>query len=141
MSASGMTAGVISVAGDGTYTAVPTKGPFNVPATATSLAQAIFEARCFGLMSAGTTGIIAKMTPQVRAQVVDGTTNPPTTNQGRVMQGIADDVNSEVAAFIAYFQANAVAHVTSQSLGQTPNPNNPSTPIGAPGSPVDIPLK
>jgi hypothetical protein len=45
---------------------------------------------------------------------------------------------------ISYFTANAVvsgnAHVTTQSLGVTPNPNNPSTAIVSPSSPVDIPV-
>lgn len=141
MSGTGMVAGVITVSGDGTYTAVPALGPFNVPATATSRAQAIFEGRCFGFASIPTVGIIAKMTAAQQARIEDPLTSPPTTTKGKVMQGIADDVNSFVAADTAYIQANAVAHVTSQSLGQTPNPNNASTPIVAPSSAVNIPIQ
>ena len=45
MSGSGMTAGVLTVNYDGTYSAVPALGPFGVPSTLTSIAQARFEAR------------------------------------------------------------------------------------------------
>ena len=61
-------------------------------------------------------------------------------------QGIASFVaaqcEADATAIVSYIQANAVAVVTTQVLGSTPNPNNPSTPIVAPGSgsPVDIPI-
>jgi hypothetical protein len=133
MAASGMTAGVITVAGDGTYTAVPTLGPFGVPGTATSLAQARFEQK-FPV-------ILAQMTSDVQAQVVDATTTPPTTNKGRVMQNLAAQINADVAADVGYIQANAVANVTTQSLGVMPSSTSPGTPIGAPSSPVKVPIE
>jgi hypothetical protein len=49
--------------------------------------------------------------------------------------------NAYAAALVTYLQANAVAHVTTESLGKTPNPNNADTPIVAPASPVDIPIQ
>lgn len=129
-----MTAGVITVAGDGTYSAVPTLGPFGNPATATSMAQAIFELIF--------PPIVAIMPASEQAKVVDATTSPPTTIKGRTMKSLAATLaNPIAAAVVGYVQANAVAHVTSQSLGQTPNPNNASTPIVAPGSPVNIPIQ
>lgn len=53
-----------------------------------------------------------------------------------------------IAAFVTYITSNAVinvagfvtAHVTSQRLGKTPNPNDPATAIDPPASAVDIPL-
>lgn len=52
------------------------------------------------------------------------------------------------AALVPYIQANAVAHVTTQSLGFTPSPNNPLTPLLGPVNatvpslvPVDIPIQ
>jgi hypothetical protein len=132
MTAAGMTAGVITVSGDGTYTASPALGPFGVPATATSLAQARFEQQF--------PGILASMTAAEQAKVVDATTSPPTTTKGRVMKNIAAQVNSAVAADIGYFQANAVAVVTSQSLGAMPSSTAAGTPIAPPGSTVKVPL-
>ncbi len=114
----GLVAGVITVAFDGTYTAVPALGPFNVPATATSLAQARFEARF--------PGIVAKMTASVQAQVIDATTTPPTTNKGNVMIGLADDINAEAAADVGYIANNSVATVAINALA-VPTPNTAGT--------------
>ena len=70
----------------------------------------------------------------------------PIGNQVTILQGSADLANT-IAALIPYITANAVispgtlvAHVTTQSLGLTPNPNNAATAIVAPASPVDVPV-
>ncbi|HEY2516942.1 MAG TPA: hypothetical protein VGI39_38990 [Polyangiaceae bacterium] len=84
------TAGVVTVQGDGTYTAVPTLGPFGNPLTATSLAQALFE-QAFPL-------VLASMTSAQLADVVDVTTSPVTTMKGRVMQNVAAQTNAQAAA-------------------------------------------
>jgi hypothetical protein len=68
-----------------------------------------------------------------------------------VTQALYDEIEVRAVAYaiatIAYFVANAsiaagtlVAHVTTQQLGRTPNPNTADTPIVAPSAPVDIPL-
>jgi hypothetical protein len=72
--------------------------------------------------------------PCTSADVTVGNTARLTT-----FQGWADQANM-IAQLIPYITANGHAHVTSQSLGLTPNPNDPNTAIQAPSSPVDIPL-
>jgi hypothetical protein len=134
MSGSGMTAGVITVIGDGTYTIVPTKGPFGVVATSTSLAQAIFEQIYPLLLNVNTFPLATQ------AQIVDATTTPPTTAKGRALQNLAAQHNHLAAAIVGYVQANAVAHVTSQSLGAMPSSTSAGTPIAAPASPVNVPI-
>lgn len=136
MAGTGMTAGVITVLGDGTYTIVPAAGPFGDPSTATSMAQSIFE-QAYPPIINDTRTFPAK----TQAQIVDATTTPPTTNKGRVMANLAAQANAMAAAIVGYEQANAVAKVTTQSLGVTPNPNNPDTAIGPPASPVLIPIQ
>ena len=69
---------------------------------------------------------------------------------GTVLVGIKQEIAAQanaVAILIPYIVANAqitngtlVAHVTNQSLGLTPSPNNANTAIQPPASPVDIPL-
>ena len=70
----------------------------------------------------------------------------PVANQLQILRGAAD-LCTAFAALVPYITANAVinpgtlkAHVTTESLGNTPNPNNPATPIDPPASPVDVPL-
>jgi hypothetical protein len=132
---SGMTAGVITVHGDGTYTIVPAAGPFGVVATSTSLAQAIFE-QIYPLLLNTTTFPLA-----TQAQIVDATTTPPTTAKGRTLKSLAAQHNATAAAIVGYVQANAVAHVTSQSLGAVPSSTTHGTPIDAPASPVNVPIQ
>jgi hypothetical protein len=63
-------------------------------------------------------------------------------------QAVAPLCNAMGSGIVSYIQGNAVvdfsvsgnAHVTSQSLGRTPSPNNANTAIQAPSSPVDVPL-
>lgn len=50
----------------------------------------------------------------------------------------ARQANAYAKGIVLYMQANAVARVTSESLGKTPDPNNADTPIEPPDSPVDI---
>lgn len=136
MSASGMTAGTITVAADGTYTCAPTAVGFANPATASSLAQAIFE-QTFPLV----TGNVKTFPLSVQAQVVDATTTPATTSKGKVLQGLAGQAQAIAGAIVGYMQANAVAHVSSQSLGVMPSSTSAGTPIGAPTSPVNVPVQ
>lgn len=48
---------------------------------------------------------------------------------------------ADATAIVQHLQANAVAHVTNQSLGLTPSPNNANTAIQPPASPVDVPIQ
>jgi hypothetical protein len=48
--------------------------------------------------------------------------------------------NAIAIAVVAHITANAKAHVTTEILGRTPNPNNPNTNILAPAAPVDVPI-
>lgn len=107
----GRVAGVITVANDGTYTAVPALGPFGVPATSTSLAQAWFEA-LYPIVLNPTTFPLA-----TQAQVIDPTQTPPLTNKGKVLQGIAAQENARAAAFVGYDDANALINVTVPATG------------------------
>lgn len=131
MTAAGLVAGVITVQGDGTYQIAPPKGPFGNPATATSWAQARFEQKY--------PTILATMTADVQATVVDTTTSPPTTNKGRVMQNLAAQINGDVAADFGYITNNAVATISvSTSLNLVvPTPNTAGTSILA-GTPAVI---
>ena len=60
--------------------------------------------------------------------------------QVQVLRAVADQANADGPAIVDYLHANAKAHVTTESLGKTPNPNNADTAIVAPASPVDIPI-
>jgi hypothetical protein len=53
---------------------------------------------------------------------------------------LADSCLADATAMVNYLQANAVAHVTSQSLGAVPSSTSHGTPIDAPASPVDVPI-
>lgn len=60
---------------------------------------------------------------------------------------LADLAEGFAGPIVAHIVANAVvhagtlaAHVTSESLGRTPSPNNPNTAIQAPSAAVDVPL-
>lgn len=57
-----------------------------------------------------------------------------------IATSVGTQCTSEADALVTYIQANATAHVTSQVLGITPNPNNANTNIQPPSSPVDIPI-
>lgn len=54
-----------------------------------------------------------------------------------IATGLVPYVTSNASVVVA---GTVTAHVTSESLGRTPNPNNPNTAIVAPSAPVDIPL-
>lgn len=125
----GMVAGVITVLADGTYTASPSLGPFGNPATATSLAQALFEKRY--------PPVLAGITAADLAVVIDRTTSPVTIVKSKVLGNIAAQANADAAAIVGYMQAAAKAHVTTQQLGVT---TTTGVAINAPGSPVDIPI-
>lgn len=58
----------------------------------------------------------------------------------RALQEAARRANAYASATVTYFTANAKARVTSQSLGRTPNPNNPDVAIQPPLSTVDLPI-
>ena len=63
----------------------------------------------------------------------------PTTNVAW-KQAVAGFANVLGPAIVGYIQSAAVARVSSQSLGRTPDPNDPNQPIQAPASPVDLPI-
>lgn len=44
-------------------------------------------------------------------------------------------------AIVAHITANGHAVVNGVSLGRTPNPNDPDTPIAAPAAPVELPIQ
>lgn len=58
----------------------------------------------------------------------------------QALRGIAARWTAIAPALVTYLQANAVAHVTSQSLGAVPSSTAHGTPIDAPAAPVDIPI-
>lgn len=58
----------------------------------------------------------------------------------RALQEAARRANAYASATVTYFQANAVARVTSESLGRLPASITTGTPIDAPSSPVNIPI-
>ena len=55
-------------------------------------------------------------------------------------QNLAVLANGLASGLVTYIQSNATAHVTTQSLGRTPNPNNAATAILAPVAAVDVPI-
>lgn len=64
-----------------------------------------------------------------------------------IANDVADDCGAMATAIVEYIQANATAHVTTQALGWTPEPNNAGTLILPPVNntipaiaPVDIPI-
>jgi hypothetical protein len=56
------------------------------------------------------------------------------------MVAAAPIANAVASAVVAHLAANAKAHVTTEVLGRTPNPNNANTNIQPPASAVDVPL-
>lgn len=107
------------------------------------------------------TGLAAAFASELPAVPVVGNTDPPysagrpvtagdkaiaVTFRQRVASNWAKFANG-LAPMVTYIVGNAevapnslAAHVTSQSLGRTPSPNNANVAIQAPTSPVDIPL-
>lgn len=59
----------------------------------------------------------------------------------RFAAACAVDAKADATALVAYVQANAVAHVTSEQLGAMPSSTSAGTPIEAPASPVDVPIQ
>jgi hypothetical protein len=92
-----MTGGLITVNPDGTYSAIPALGPFGVPSTSTSLAQAIFE-QWFPV-------VIGNMPASTQAQITNASTTPPTTVKGKVMSGLAAQVNAIAFGMVGYLSA------------------------------------
>lgn len=107
------------------------------------------------------TGLAAAFASELPAVPVVGNTDPPysagrpVSAQDKVIavvfrQKVASNwakFANGLAPMVTYIVANAQvipdtlkAHVSTESLGRTPNPNNAATAIDHPTSPVDIPL-
>ena len=99
-----------------------------------------------GAMASAFRAALTAKSSRVTAKINAGNTT------AQAVAGEPDDITIMSAAFataiVTHIVANAVvsngtlvAHVTTQSLGVTPNPNNATTAIVQPASPVDIPLQ
>ncbi len=114
----GMTGGTVSVnQSTGSY-------------SGTGLAKALMDAYFPVLQAKFTAGQLAYVNPL---------TGNPEFAIG-VANSAAELANAFGPAIVAYIQANASAHVTSQVLGRMPSSTAQDTPIEAPASPVDIPI-
>ena len=126
-----MSIGSVTVANDGTY-------------TGSGMTKSLLDAFAPSLLGNFTAAQLATVV-QYDAngyQVVGGQTMKANALAGMVpmMQAIATGVINHIIANAVVAPGTLVAHVTTQSLGVTPNPNNAATAIVAPASPVDVPV-
>jgi hypothetical protein len=123
-----MTAGTVTVADNETVSGA-------------GLARALYDADAatMTLMTLPTLG--ATTAPYSAARpVAQSDIDLVQTGRLLTLRDVARRANAYASAIVTYLQANAKAHVTNQSLGRTPNPNDPDTAIAAPSAPVDIPI-
>lgn len=93
-------------------------------ATGTGLAKAMADALCAGGLKTTYEGIVAAG-------------QKPSPSDAPFWSSLLNDL---AAGIVPYIQATAKAHVTTEVLGRTPNPNNPNTNIQPPTAAVDIPI-
>jgi hypothetical protein len=116
-----MQPGSVSVASDASY-------------TGTGLALA--------LMDAHVATAEALAASQIAASQIAMTPTSQVAMKLAIRQGLAAMANAYGQAIVAYLQANATAHVTTQILGMTPtaDPVPPNTNVQPPAAAVDIPI-
>jgi hypothetical protein len=116
-----MQPGSVTVAGDASY-------------TGTGLAMALMDAHV-----ATAEALVAS---QIAASQIATTPASQLAMKLAIRQGLAAMANAYGSAMVAYLQANATAHVTTQVLALTPtaDPVPSNTAVQPPASPVDIPI-
>ncbi len=67
-------------------------------------------------------------------------TKDPATLTG-IASFVATGASAYSSAIVSHLQANATAVVTTQSLGVMPASTSAGTPIGAPATPVEVPIQ
>jgi hypothetical protein len=116
-----MKAGSVAVAADGSY-------------AGTDLAKALMDAH----VAAAETLLQAQLQPL--QALFPGAGSDPKAKVA-VRQGLAAMANAYASTLVAYLQANARAHVTTEVLARAPAPVG-STPLDLipPAAPVDLPI-
>lgn len=113
--------------------------------TGTGLARDLYDADAASMVAAG----MLPTVPTLGSTAAPYTAEQPVTSaevgafraaRVRLLQEAARRATAYASALVSYIQANAKARVTSQSLGRTPDPNDPDAPIEPPTSPVDLPI-
>lgn len=131
-----MSVGSVSVSG--------IDGSGNPVRTGSGAALALFDAMVIAKAAVGEPPLApveGSTTAPYQAARPASSTDVAAANAGRLsyFRDLASTCNG-MAGIVSYITANAKAHVTTEILGKTPNPNDPDTDIQAPSAPVDIPI-
>jgi hypothetical protein len=116
-----MQAGSVTVASDASY-------------SGSGLAKA--------LMDAHVATVEALVATQITASRIPTTATSQAAMKLSIRHTLAAQANAYASALVAYLQANATAHVTTQVLGRTPteDPVPADTDLQPPAAAVDIPI-
>lgn len=109
--------------------------------TSAGLAVALYEAD-IATMAFPTVPTLGSTTPPYTANRPATASDIQIANDGAQLmrEDAARRATAYASALVAYIQANAVARVTTESLGRTPDPNNADTAIQPPLATVNIPI-